>query len=111
MHPPDEVLWGDAPGPGPALRSEIERATQEASDAAPSVASFALCLIGLAVFLAVGVLRLLVFGPWWPAARRPAEPSRVSAVHPDGGLSQRVSAQRKQTSPHQAKPQPTQTAR
>lgn len=40
MHDPYEVLWGNAPGPGPARRDEIAQATEEANRAIPGLFSF-----------------------------------------------------------------------
>ena len=40
MHDPYEVLWGNAPGPGPARRDEIVQATEGANRAIPGLFSF-----------------------------------------------------------------------
>ncbi len=40
MHDPYEVLWGNAPGSGPARRDEIAQATEEANRAIPGLFSF-----------------------------------------------------------------------
>jgi hypothetical protein len=106
MHPPDEILWGDAPGPGPALRSQVEQATQEVNRAMPSLAFFGLCLIGLAVFLAMGVLRLLMFGPWWKPAHSPAVARHAVPIHREAAQTHDNSRQ-----PKHAKPQTAETLR
>jgi hypothetical protein len=100
MHPPDEILWGDAPGPGPALRSQVEQTTQEANRAIPGLGFFALCLIGLGIFIALGMIRLLLFGPWWKPARSAAPGSGVAPIH-----RQALPARQNSRQPKQAKPQ------
>jgi len=41
----DEVLWGDAPGPGPALRRAVVEVTEEANRPIPGLGSFFKLLI------------------------------------------------------------------
>ena len=108
MHPPDEILWGDAPGPGPALRAQVEEATQKANRSVPGLGFFTLCLIGLAIFLAIGVIRLLLFGPWWKAAQSPAV-SRVAPTHSETAPARRNAPQPKRAKPQT--PQPSASAR
>jgi hypothetical protein len=109
MHPPDEILWGEAPDPGPALRSQVDQATQEANRIPLNRGFFALCLVALVVFLALGVIRLLIFGPWWPAPHRAAQPSGASAIQRDGRATTHP-AHHTRTSP-KPNQQPTQMAR
>lgn len=82
MHPPDEVLWGNAPGPGPALRKAVERTTQKSSQRAWPVRFYLWCLMALVVFFVLGTLRLLVFGPWWATPRASAlSSSQTAPIH------------------------------
>lgn len=47
----DEVLWGDAPGPGPAIRQAVVEVTEEANRPIPGLGSFFKLLIFSLVIL------------------------------------------------------------
>jgi hypothetical protein len=82
---PHDILWGTAPGPGPARRNDLDEATQRDNRRMPSVAFFGLCLIGLAVVLMIGVLRLIFFGPWWVTHRAQTSAPSVENIHRPSG--------------------------
>lgn len=81
MHPPDEVLWGNAPGPGPALRKAVEQTTQRSRQRAWPLGFYLWCLIALVVFFVLGTMRLVIFGPWWATPRTSALSSPGASAH------------------------------
>lgn len=81
MHLPDEVLWGNAPGPGPALRKAVERTTRKSSQRAWPAPFYLWCLMALVVFFVLGTIRLLIFGPWWATPRTSALSSPAAPLH------------------------------
>lgn len=80
MRLPDEVLWGNAPGPGPALRKAVERTTRKSSERIWPLGFYVWCLIALVVFFVLGTVRLLIFGPWWATPRTSALSSPAASV-------------------------------
>ena len=60
--------------------AKVDQATQEGNRIRLNRGFFVLCFIALVVFLALGVLRSLMFGPWWSAPYSAAQPSALSAA-------------------------------
>ena len=109
MHPPDEVLWGNAPGSGPALRKAVERTIRESRKRAWPLRFYLWCVIALVVFFIIGTLRLLIFGPWWVAAHSAAASAPRAPVHREAVTGHTNSHPRKHVKPQT--PQPAQAPR
>jgi len=75
-----DVLWGRSPRLGTARRRQIQQATEAAKRRVPSLGFLGLCLVALLIILAIEVLRLFLFGPWWTPARAHTNASQPRAA-------------------------------
>ena len=80
-----DVLWGRSPRLGTARRRQIQQATEAAKRRVPSLGFLGLCLVALLIILAIEVLRLFLFGPWWTPARAHTNASQAQATHKVAG--------------------------
>jgi len=87
-----DVLWGRSPRLGTARRRQIQQATEAANRRVPSLAFLGLCLVGLVIILAIGVVRLFIFGPWWTPAHGHTSASQSQAPRHVAGRAQTTSA-------------------